>query len=302
MPELQKKSKKEGGDNAPTIIDFIGIGASRSGTSFISKCLNQHPDICLPSIKEVHFFDNERAYKKGLPEYKKYFTKCANNSIRGEFTPLYLSHSDAPQRIYTHFPNVKLIACLRNPIEATYSQYFYNRGYEKESARTFEEALHERGEIVYYPKRKYYTHLEKYLELFPREQVLIMIYEDIQKDPVAFMQKIFCFLEVDDSFVPPSATEYVNASPLKSTYTRIPFLNRIIARGSRMSGIIGWASTSYLVQKIYDWNKPPIHKRGTEKIKKPAMKKETRHKLREYFADEITGIADILNRDLSFWK
>src|SRR6056297_562433 len=104
-------------------IDFIGIGAQKAGTSSIFHFLKEHPEICTSSKKEIHFFDKEYNYLKGIKFYRKFFNNCSSKNIKGEFTPRYIYHPKVAQRIKKYFPDVKLIVSLRNPIERAISHY-----------------------------------------------------------------------------------------------------------------------------------------------------------------------------------
>ena len=116
-------------------VDFIGIGAERSGTTWVSNCLNDHPEICFSKQKEIFFFNKldrhflkleNLRYKRGINWYKGFFNHCAPGAIKGEFTPTYLFCPYAPRRIKSYFPNVKIVVCLRDPVERAFSQYLHN--------------------------------------------------------------------------------------------------------------------------------------------------------------------------------
>ena len=102
-------------------VNFIGVGAQKSGTSWIYACLYEHPEICAP-IKEIHFFSRPR-YEKGIAWYEKQFDRCAVEKLRGEFSTSYLYTPEAAARIHAAYPDAKIIAVLRNPIDRAYSQY-----------------------------------------------------------------------------------------------------------------------------------------------------------------------------------
>ena len=101
---------------------FLGIGAQKSATSWISKCLNEHPDICVALSKETHFFSDDKRFSQGIEHYKLYFTNCCNKNIhKGEYSTTYLFSKFAPQRICNMYPDVKLIVSLRNPVDRAIS-------------------------------------------------------------------------------------------------------------------------------------------------------------------------------------
>jgi len=209
-------------------VDFIGIGASRCGTTWISKCLAEHPEICFSKKKETHFF--HKNYRKGIQYYKKFFKHCDKNKIKGEFTPGYFAVPGTAKKIFDCFPETKLIVSLRNPIERAYSEYFYNLTREIEDKTIFEEALRGRFKNKYLKRGKYYTNLKRFLDLFPEENILILVYEDIKENPVKFIQKIYKFLNVDPTYIPETLKKYVNTSSVKRKIYFIPFLNKTIYR------------------------------------------------------------------------
>jgi DNA-binding NarL/FixJ family response regulator len=190
--------------------DFIGIGASKSATSWIARCLSEHPDICLYQGKEVHFFDTEENYAKGMQWYVTHFTQCRDDQLTGEYTPTYLAHPDAPERIKANCPDVKLICCLRHPVERVLSsiEHQYVRGYLP-ADMDVADALKQCPQLL--AGGRYAAALERYFALFDREQILILFYEDIATDPVAFMNRVYNFLGVD-SYSPDTITEKINTS------------------------------------------------------------------------------------------
>jgi hypothetical protein len=118
----------------------------------------------------------------------------------------------AARNIANVLPNAKLLFCLRNPVDKLYSEYWFNRrrGGNALKYRTFEEAASDPN----FTKRNHYAKkVQRFIDVFPREQIQIQIYEDMQEDPVSFMQEIYRFAGVDAAFEPPSATKRINASP-----------------------------------------------------------------------------------------
>ena len=97
-------------------IDFVGIGAGKSATTWIYYCLKEHPQICCSSKKETAFFGKSwwewggGNYEKGMGWYETFFNHCPKDAIKGEFCTRYISDSDSPYLIKKHFPKVKIIA------------------------------------------------------------------------------------------------------------------------------------------------------------------------------------------------
>lgn len=191
--------------------DFIVAGAPKAGTTALINLLNESPDVdCithLPNGQEPHFFSKD--YHLGNDYYLNLFNNLDRNKIIGEKSVSYMTDKQVASRIHDHFPDVKLLFVLRNPIDRAYSQYKANiqRGTEY---LTFKNAIkHEKlrklifkNNYAYLERGYYYKMLKNYYDIFPKKQIHIIIYEKFLTHPDECMQKICSFLGVDDSFIP----------------------------------------------------------------------------------------------------
>ncbi len=289
-------------------IDFIGLGAGRSGSTWINYCLSEHPEICMPREKKLHFFGNDFKYSKGIEYYKKRFFNCDQGKVIGENTPGYLESPKTAKRIYNLFKNIKLFVCLRNPIEVAYSRFYYEKAKEQEPTKTFEEAISGPKKNYYLIRGNYYTHLKRYLELFPKQNILILIYEDIANDPMKFMGQIYEFLNVNNSFVAQSATKRINTSTINKKLVFIPWFNNFINYFKRRhNNIIITVLRETL--KIFGLVQLLNYLRGINKKKintkfepKPPINNKTREELYNYYRNEIINLEKLIDRNLGFWK
>jgi hypothetical protein len=154
---------------------FIAIGPQKAGTTWLDAVMRQHGDICLPADrKEVFFFD--RYYDRGLDWYEGLFSHCAACNAIGEVTPTYFAKPHTLRRIAAHYPDIRLVIILRNPVERLITHYgmFIENG---SRARDIYEALdmHE----ALYRASNYAAHLPVLFDLFDPEQIHIMIYEEL---------------------------------------------------------------------------------------------------------------------------
>jgi hypothetical protein len=176
--------------------------------------------MCLPHRKEIHFFDLQ--FWRRNEWYLKHFaspdsTANARHALTGEATPYYLFHPDVPSRCYSLLPNVRLIVLVRNPVDRAYSHYLHSVKTGHESL-TFEAALDaeptrmreatpfleaglnraSQGHRLYsYLNRGLYAdQLERWIQLFPLEQILLICSEDLFQDPAIQCSKILSFLGV----------------------------------------------------------------------------------------------------------
>ena len=98
-------------------VDFVVCGTQKGGTSALDAYLREHPEICMAVRKELHFFDNEKKFSSGKPDYSKYhdsFNPQKLHKLLGETTPIYMYWNESPRRIWEYNPNMKLIVLLRN--------------------------------------------------------------------------------------------------------------------------------------------------------------------------------------------
>lgn len=211
-PELCSKSWNLGEVQGP---NFLIIGGMRCGTTSLYEYICQHPQI-LPALKkEVQFWSWE--YAKGIDWYLAHFPPITNRQfITGEATPCIIS-PHVWDRIFEHFPKIKLIVILRNPIDRALSHYYHLQRSLAWERRAFESAIASEMEVIramenptladetfyeieygYLLSGLYVCFLEKWMNIFPREQFLILRSEDFYTDPSVQMQKVFDFLNLPD--------------------------------------------------------------------------------------------------------
>jgi hypothetical protein len=192
-------------------VGFLGVGAQKAGTSALDAYLRMHPALCMAKVKEVHLFDDDRSYfQRALSGYAAYhgqFAPGPATELVGEVTPAYMYWNDAPRRIWEYNPAMKLIAVLRNPITRAFSHWNMERDRGVDPL-PFWEALHSERErsrtaLPYqhrqfsYVDRGYYTvQLRRLWSFFPREQVLVLRYEDLRDRANEAIDRVLDFLGV----------------------------------------------------------------------------------------------------------
>lgn len=177
--------------------ELIVIGAMKSGSTSLHRYLDKHPQIAMARDKELNFFLGRRNWDRGVAWYRRQFAAAP---VRGETSPNYTkfpTYPGVPQRIAEVVPEVKLIYVLREPVERTLSHFHHNLadGLER---RPLEEAL--LGDVErnhYLACSRYRQQLGEYLRVFDREQIHVVLLEDLSHDLGATMHQIFEFLGVD---------------------------------------------------------------------------------------------------------
>jgi hypothetical protein len=284
--------------------DFIGTGAPKSGTSWIYECIKEHPDFSVSKKKELNRLDLENF---NHDEYFQFFADCDFNKLNGEYSPEYLYSDLAAKRIKEKYPDAKLIFCLRNPINKLVSFYHYMKSREHFTLPTLRAEIEQdpRGQIN---KSFYYKHLQKYLELFDRDQMLILIHDDITRDPVSLMSQVYQFLGADPNFVAPSTKKKINVTLAKKAY--VPGLKRILFKirkklkankyGMKLVKFLKIFKINLLVKKIVYLN----FRKETDSnnpVVKEELPEDLKRKLVENYRQDVDGLGKLLNRDLSFW-
>lgn len=166
----------------------------------------------MPTLKEPNFFalfgeNRANVAAKDITEldnYTKIFQTGANKDAIGEASPMYLSSKLAAKRIRQLLPDVKLVAILRRPSEAIFSNYMMNvRGGTER--RTFHQVANEYIDTLTRRPESgpfYASQLQRYLDVFPREQLSVHFYEELEADPATLFASIFDFIGVNPSFKP----------------------------------------------------------------------------------------------------
>lgn len=191
--------------------EFLIIGAQKSGTTFIHRCLEDHPDIYMPH-KEIPFFENPDYLRNDISELENLFENISSESVIGIKRPNYLGKKEVAKRIYKHMPNAKLILCLRNPLERTISSYFHqmahgfipvepiNYGLKKILNGDYKERFPRSREIIEFSL--YYKHLKNYLKYFNRSQIKIIFFEEMKEKNLETIQSIYKYIGVNSNFIP----------------------------------------------------------------------------------------------------
>ncbi len=284
-------------------INFIGIGAEKAGTTWLSKMLDQHPEIELSEPKEVQYFNKKSSYifnfknrnfNKTFKWYSKHFKHCKNNCVKGEFSTQYLIDKEAPKRIKIKFPDIKIIVCLRNPIDRAYSQYLMYKNYFKKEKRDFEDVV--RLEEEYIDKGLYSFHINRWLKYFDKKQIIFLFIEDIKQNPLIEIKKLYKFLEVDDEFIPNKINEKVNSSREINNVL-------ILSLMKYLSQAMILFNLSNVIKKIKESGfKEKIINLSTRKIVYRNMENCTRKYLIKKFIKDIEQLEILFKKDLSKWK
>ena len=280
--------------------DFLGIGAPRPGTRWLAQCLAEHPEVALPET-EVYFFTSRRIvwpyWNKGLEWYGELLASARRPETRqvGEVTPVYLFDDDSPQKIHQVAPNVRLICCLRDQADRAFSFYrlfLHHSPQLTPQSYPFSKFLTYSTE-VYGREGFYLEHLRRYFQHFDREQLLILLYDDLQSDPAGLVQRVYRHLGVDDQFVPQGVTRRINPMPLA------PGRRRGRGPGRRRWNRALSAAAAPLRQLARLVSPDPLKEAEQSGI---LMTPAIRPQMHEMFREHNDELGAMLGRDLRHWN
>lgn len=231
-----------------TTPNFIIAGATRSGTSSLHSYLRVHPDIFMPSKKELWFFNTDPVYSKGLEHYAAMFDNYDGEAAVGEATPMYMEkgfvygedrevmfrdHDDAMERIAKDLPNCRIILSLRNPVDRILSVYWKNFYQGRLGSHSLDYFLQNELEQGCQPKRRtcflyrnyYDLHVRRIIDLFSEDRVHVVIFEEWIENVERMLEGILGFLGVDTSF---TSEQWAKSRNARGGYRRVTgFADRV---------------------------------------------------------------------------
>ena len=275
-----------------TSPDFLIIGAQKAGTTSLRAFLESISDHVFMSKTEHHFWNREGQYNDGfgLNSYLNNFAQSQSGQMIGEKSPSYLGSYEAPARIHRHLPEVKLIAILRNPAERAYSAYWHGRRVGAiDPGTTFTDSIQSYRENHGKPYGDlvtpgfYSQHIARYLEFFPREQLLILNFDKLLNSPVTELSKSVSFLGLDIDLITKSGS--------------LEFPKRNVARVSRLPKVSRYIHRTRLL--TYD-QKSKILKKFLKTGDIPPMARTDSQYLATLYKDEAAKVRALTGVDFDW--
>jgi hypothetical protein len=296
------------------------IGAGKSGTTSLWSYLGQHPDVFVSPVKEPNFFALEgqavpardaspgqmHHYPQSVTRWADYvalFDSAAGHAAAGEASPMYLYHPDAPARIRARLPEAKLVAVLRQPAERLFSRWQHLVADGRAPSPRFADALRpdsiwwRRPDLV--PEGFYGRHLARYLALFPREQVKVVLFDDLKADAAGVVRDVYDFLGVGPSVQPQALTPRNASGRIEH-----PVLRRLVGRQSVVRAAVARLAPDLLDRLREDPRAQRllygVRRRLATRDVLPADLK--RRVTEEIYGADLRQLEALLGRDLSAWR
>lgn len=294
--------------------NFFIIGAPKCGTTALSQYLREHPHIYMSEPKEPHYFDRDFAQYCVVENLAEYLGLFANSTLEhkaiGEASALYLYSGVAAREIYQFEPEAKLIVMLRNPVDLVYSFHSQLVYAADENETDFEQAwrlqsVRQEGKKIpprcrdaallqYAAVGKLGLQMERLLNIFPREQIKIILFEEFAQSTKQVYDRVLNFLEVDND----NRTDFNRVNQNKShkisavgDFSERPpqLLTDAVMRAKKILGL----ERLYILDAVRSLN----NKVSARKTMAPSL----RHELTAEFESDIIKLAQLIDRDLSHW-
>jgi hypothetical protein len=252
--------------------------------------------------KELYFFDSDlwsrEAWAPNLEQYLAKFSAAGDQKILGEATPSYLRSQRAPKQIKSFNPEARIIIMLRNPLDVMHSLHSQGLRYATEPVSDFEAALQAdtkrvgRNLLGYREFTDFPNQVPRYFDLFGREHVHTIIFDDLKANPSSVYEGTLRFLDVGLNFSQEPKLRNANLQ------VRSALLQRILVHGPRTLGGIGRA---LLPKQLRNRVSRALLNSNVVVKARPSMNPELRRRLQQEFAPEVHRLGKLLGRDLSAW-
>ncbi|WP_335974255.1 sulfotransferase [Gaetbulibacter jejuensis] len=297
-------------------VNLFVPGAGKSGTTYLHELLNCHPNISMSSIKEPSFWVNknfERYTKEDIEAYSSLFINKENVSFLGESSTAYMTHPLFIERIKKHSRrNTKFIFVLRNPIDRVYSHYSYLKGIGLETLKFKKAILRDKDiepsdtaklfdgkEKNYYQYGLYGKWLSKFYETLGKENIKIILFEELINEPLEVINDCFSFLDLKSINALPN-----NIATNKTKFYKRPKINIIIKKLQLGKYLFVNKFNKYIPKLIRNFIKKTLNKLNTieEEKKNKTLSIEDRIWIRDMYKNDIQLLKKISNRSFSLWQ
>ena len=272
---------------SPQVPNFCYVGTSKAGSTWLFNALALHPDVYLAPSKGLYYFDQH--FDNGQEWYLSHFTDADGHRAVGEISHSYLSSEPVPARIAALNPAMRLLVCLREPVDRAFSDYLdlVKNGQHDGS---FETALERFPRLV--ERGRYATHLRRYGQHFPAEQMHVGLFDDLRADAQAYADEVYAFLDVAPMSLPPGALQ--RRMPAGVARNRV--LATTAKRASRMVLRLGLRRLRSRVKRSAVVRQALYRSYSDDR---PTIPAAVAADLRREFAAEVAALDGLLGRPVS---
>lgn len=288
---------------------FVIGGVRKAATTTLWHLLDAHPDVGMGAIKEPQFFSRDAGraetgdefgpprtgtFERGWEWYAWQFDHVQSSAHRGEASTMYFDSTDSARLLHSFLPDIRVVFCLRHPVDRVYSHYWYER--QAEHLPDFDEMVHTRHRRLdwYVHQSHYRPHLGRFANLFPSDQIHLVLDSDLADAPDPTLRDIHRFLGLEPL---PIATSAPRRRNVAST-SRSVGLNRILTQHRREWTRHVPNQVTPLFRVAKDW----LLRQNAVPLDYPPMDLGVRSALLDEFSEDVDEVERLLDRDLSAWR
>ncbi|HSC25885.1 MAG TPA: sulfotransferase [Vicinamibacterales bacterium] len=264
------------------------LGAMRSGTTSLYHYLAEHPDIFPSPLKEPRFFCMPSPAPSDIRDYESLYAGQTRERWSFEASTHYTrypTHRGVPERIRAAFPEARFIYIVRHPVERIASAYLHWRAHGRER-RPFEDAVFSEPSD-YLNMSRYHMQLEQYWRVFPRNRILVLVFESFIKDTVGTVKLICEFLDVDPTFESPTLGRRFNESASDTE----PGTVLTLLRRAKLHERMPW--------RVRSWANATLRRSLPERAS--LVSASVRGGILERLEDDLTELKGVLGDRLAAW-
>lgn len=306
--------------------DFFIVGAAKSGTTALQQILDDHPGIYMSPLKEPNFFYDDVAIKDLRKEllaklatenaekwisdgmqgmlwtaylrdeklYKKIFEK-ATDKICGEASVSYLYSKNAAKNIFDYNPHSKIIILLRNPSERAWSHFNMEKRMGLLQNSFINEFNKHKNHVnpvwgidpIFLSGGFYHNQVKRFLDVFPKDQIFICLYDDFKNNPNKTIHAILKFIGINNSEVEFIIDNKKVNEARKSVVDDILPSEGIKAKARKIARTLG----------LHTFLKNLLSREN-----KTTLTPENKKLLAEYYAKDIQDLEKLIEVNLNNWK
>lgn len=284
----------------PVDLDFIVFGAQKCASTWFCRCLDEHPAVSIGEPYEKRFLTEERGWVERRPNprfladwewYREQFPDKEAAQLRGDGDVELYSNSSGPRVVEEWYPDAKLLAILRDPVDRIHSEYVHRFRNPNKPPETPEEYVEKSYTVA---RSRYAERLRPWFDTFPREQIEVWTWTDLREEGADIVASAYRFLDIDPGFEPPSLREKVNPHRTKQAW-----LSALESAARRLRSV-GLAPVFDLVNRV--GLGPALKDAGERPAEKPPLPEKLEHELRRELVEDVEELEAMLDTDLSAWK
>lgn len=292
--------------------NLVVVGAPKCGTTSLYHYLKQHPEVYLPTRKELHYFTrSELARDTAGPgdatvlqhlcadraAYEAEYAGAADQPVRGDISPSYFDFAEVAPAMRRELGEARIVILLRDPIAKAFSQYMHLVRDGRETL-PFYDALHAEADRArrhwsmiwrYAGSSHYAWRLRHYLEAFGVERVRVYRFEDFVADPQAMLADLWRWLGIDPSIRPDTSRTF-NASSQPRSRAVASLISKRSPLAALARAIVPAGLRSRITEAV----------RGLNAGDKARVDERSAAYLRDVFRDDVRETEALLGRPLGW--